>query len=80
MKALEYSPIIPLDLAEYIKPVFLRLSDSLMLERCLLGAIQNQNESFNNVIWSRCPKTEFTSPDSVQIAVNLAVITFNNGH
>ena len=61
---------IPLDLAEYVKPVFTRLSDHALLEKCLLGATQNQNESFNNLVWGRCPKTEFCSPTTVQIAVN----------
>ena len=45
----------------------------------MLGATQNQNESFNSLIWNRCPKTEFCSADIVEIASNLAVITFNSG-
>ena len=49
-----------------------------LLERCVLGATQNQNESFNNIIWSWCPKTGFCSLVSVDIAVNLAAITFNH--
>ena len=64
-----HTPKIPLDLAEYVKPVFTRLSDHALLEKCLLGATQNQNESFNNLV---CPKTEFCS---VQIAVNFAIFT-----
>ena len=45
----------------------------------VLGATQNQNESFNNIIWSGCPKTGFCSLVGVEIAVSLAVITFNHG-
>ena len=45
----------------------------------MLGATQNQNESLNNIIWSRCPKTGFGSRIMVEIAVYLAVITFNHG-
>ena len=45
----------------------------------MLGATQNQNESFNSLIWNRCPKTEFCSADIVEIATNLAVITVNSG-
>ena len=60
-----------------MKPVFTRLSDHALLEKCLLGS--NQNESFNNLVWSRCPKTEFCSPPTVQIAVNFAILTFNDG-
>ena len=49
------------------------------MERCVLGATQNQNESFNSLIWRRCVKTEFCSLDVVEISVSLAVITFNSG-
>lgn len=49
------------------------------MERCVLGATQNQNESFNALIWDRCPKTDFSSAVIVEIAANMAVITFNSG-
>ena len=49
------------------------------MERCVLGATQNQNESFNSTMWQCCPKTEFCSATTVEIAVNLAVISFNSG-
>ena len=74
-----HTPKIPVDLAEYVKPIFTHLSHRTLLEKCLLGATQNQNESFNNLVWCRCPKTEFSSPTTVQIAVNLAILTFNDG-
>ena len=72
-------PLIPLHLASYVKPVFGRLADRKLLDRCLLGATQNQNESFNSTIWLRCPKSRFSCPKSVNVAVSLAVITFNHG-
>ena len=68
-----------MDLGPYIKPVFTELSKLELLEKCVLGATQNQNESFNNIVWSRCPKTRFCSVEVVEIAVNLAAITFNHG-
>ena len=43
------------------------------------GRPSTQNELFNSLIWNRCPKTEFCSADIVEIATNLAVITFNSG-
>ena len=48
------------------------------MERCVLGATQNQNESFNSTVWQHCLKTEFCSAIMVEIAVNL-VISFNSG-
>ena len=74
-----HTPKLPKDLGPFIKPVLTELSKRELLERCVLGATKNQNESFNSVIWSRCPKTGFCSLVSVDIAVNLAVITFNHG-
>ena len=67
------TPKLPKDLGPFIEPVFTALSKRELLEKCVLGATQNQNESFNNIVWSRCPKTGFCS------AVNLAAITFNHG-
>ena len=63
--------LIPLRLAQHIKPIFERLCDRSLLEGCVLGATQNQNESFNSVVWLRCSKTDFCSPDTVNLAVNL---------
>ena len=44
-----------------VKPIFERLSDEKLLKRCLRGYIQNQNESLNNLLWSKCPKPIFYS-------------------
>ena len=52
-------PRIPVDLAPYVKPVFEDLSKLQLLEKCIDGATQNQNESFNSILWFRCPKTGF---------------------
>ena len=52
-------------------------------ERCILGATQNQNVSFNSTIWNRCCKyriLEFCSPEVVEITRNFDVLTFNSGH
>ena len=71
--------LIPPRLAKHIKPIFERLCNRSLLERCVMGATQNQNESFNSVVWLRCSKTDFSSPATVKLAVNLAVLTFNRG-
>lgn len=41
---------------ELLKPIFITLSDSTLLERCVRGTTQNNNESINAVVWARCPK------------------------
>ena len=72
-------PTIHPDIGPYVKRVFLDLSEDSLMERCVLGATQNQNESFNSIIWNRCPKTDFASVAVVEMCVDLAVITFNSG-
>ena len=67
------------DLAEHVKPVFDRLCNEELLSKCLLGYTQNQNESLNSVIWRRCPKVSYARIHSVEIAVHLAILTFNHG-
>ena len=48
---------IPPDLVQFIRPVFEDLTHTELLERCILGATQNQNE----LIWERCSKRDFCS-------------------
>lgn len=42
-----------------LEPIFKRLSDDSLLTRCLQGLTQNQHESVNAQLWSRCSKTTF---------------------
>ena len=67
------------EIAPIVKKVFDDLSCDSLMERCVLGATQNQNESFNSMIWNRCPKTDFCSAVVVELAANLAVLAFNSG-
>ena len=55
------------------------MSSQYLIDSGELGATQNQNESFNNLVWLRCSKTDFSSVMTVQIAVNLAILSFNRG-
>ena len=58
---------LPNAVAVHIKPVFDKLKDEKLLKRCLEGYDQNAAESFNNVLWSICPKANFV--DSVPLKV-----------
>ena len=49
------------------------------MKRCLHGGTQNQNESFNNLVWLYCPKTGHAERRVIETAVGLAVCHFNNG-
>ena len=64
---------------ELLEPTFDRLSEDRLMERCLPGFSQNQNESFNSLIWKRAPKHTWQGPKRVELAAYLAVLHFNNG-
>ena len=64
---------------EEIKSVFEDLSDDRLLKKCLHGGTQNAKEAFHHLVWDRCPKTTFVGRDRLEIAVNDAVIVFNDG-
>ena len=63
-----------------IKPTFKFLANPELLKKCTHGKTQNPNESFNNLIWKRCPKTRFASSTIVKIASFDAALVFNCGN
>ncbi|KAG0415860.1 hypothetical protein HPB47_006970 [Ixodes persulcatus] len=74
-----HRPAFPKDVAKEIVPIYNRLTQRELLIRCSRMKTQNANESFNALIWKRCPKTEFASLQTVETAVALAVLEFNLG-
>lgn len=68
---------LPMDVVEEIRPLFARLSDKKLLEKCLHGYTQNQNEALNKEIWSLCHKTINVGERTVHTAVALAVAIMN---
>ena len=69
---------ISADYKDYLEPQWRSLCSPKLLEKCLLGATQNRNESFNALVWARAPKTEYCGLDTIQ-ATGQAVIVFNSG-
>ena len=55
---------------EVMKPLFINLSKNELLNRCLQGLTQNQNEAINGLLWSKCPKTKFCGKVKVLLAVS----------
>ena len=70
---------LPVCIQEEIKPIFQGLTNVDMLSKYLHGMTQNSNESFNQLVWNRCPKSVFTSRPTVETAVNSSVIVYNDG-
>lgn len=70
---------LPLDILKLIKPVYERLTEEKMLEKCLHGMTQNANESFHGTIWKRCQKNKFAGISVLRLSTYDAVIHFNSG-
>jgi hypothetical protein len=51
-----------------------------MLSKCLCGKTQNANESFNGMIWNRCPKETYIGRKNLQFGVMDAICHFNLGN
>ena len=62
-----------------IAKVYKRLSEDELLQKCLHGKTQNQNESFNGLIWQRIPKEVFVGKDLLELGLFDAVAHFNMG-
>jgi len=64
---------------EVLRPVFMTLSDTKLLKRCVRGATQNPNECINSLVWARCPKHKHHGAKVVRFAVASAVCHFHGG-
>ena len=62
-----------------VKKIYEDLTREELLSRCLGGFTQNANESLNAVVWSIAPKAISSGKGVVDIATNVAVITYNGG-
>jgi hypothetical protein len=70
---------LPNFVMDQLLPAFEHLADESLLSRCVHGGTQNSNEAFHHLIWERCPKTNFATLRRLRLAVNGAIVTFNDG-
>lgn len=70
---------LPYAVSNALRPVYERLSDKKLLQRCQRGKTQNANESLHSIIWSLVPKEKNASLFAVEAAVAEAVMRFNLG-
>ncbi|GFU92468.1 uncharacterized protein TNCV_4793971 [Trichonephila clavipes] len=75
----KHKNIVPIAVMDEIKPIIAELSAPKLLKKCVGGKTQNANESFNSTVWKYCPKTSGSSKNIVDIAVNEAIVMFNEG-
>lgn len=67
------------EVIKHVKPIYLDLIKPQVLAKCLHGMTQNQNESFNSMIWERIPKYRYCSYNKLKFGVYDAVCNFNDG-
>ena len=77
-KPYQHHDPLPIAVFEEVKHIYVRLTDKALLLRCARSATQNANESLNGIIWSLCPKETFCGKQTVDTAVNLAVVLYND--
>ncbi|XP_028414795.1 uncharacterized protein LOC114537882 [Dendronephthya gigantea] len=70
---------LPINVVAAIKPIYAKLSNNELLSKCLDCKTQNQNESFNGMVWNRLPKQVFVGSDVLHLGVYDAVSHFNIG-
>ena len=75
----EHKDGLPNAVPNAIKPLYVRLTERPLLERCVRGATQNVNEWYNGMLWRLCPKETFCGVETLQTAVHLATAIFNHG-
>lgn len=80
LKDYEHPSPLPQIVQDAIRPVYENLTSDDLLERCVGGFTQNNNESLNAVIWSIASKTKFCGKNSVDFAASVATSLFNDGH
>ena len=74
-----HSHPLPREVAIALTPVYTRLGDRKLLERCLPGKTQNANESFHSMVWRCCPKERWAGRRTVEAAVAISCTRYNKG-
>ena len=70
---------LPAEVGKQLVPLFRRLTDDGLLQRCVRGKTQNSNESFHNAVWKICPKSVFVGRHTIETAVAMAACQFSMG-
>lgn len=70
---------LPDYVAAAMLPIYERLSQKSLLQRCLGAKTQNASESFHSILWSLMPKEQHSSLIAVETALHEAVLRYNAG-
>ena len=72
-------PGMLLDIVMKLKPIFSEHSDESLQKKCLHGETQNQNKSFNSMVWDQIPKARYVSLTQLEFGVYDTVANFSIG-
>ena len=67
------------DVTKALEPIYTDLSSRELLERCKGGNTQNNNESYNGLLWHFAPKHLHNELKTIELTNFLAVSIFNDG-
>ncbi|XP_070175731.1 uncharacterized protein [Littorina saxatilis] len=76
---LVHTPLNFKKLNPHLEPVYQRLTEDQLLQRCVSGKTQNSNECLHSSVWVRCPKDKFACKNRVRFAVVTGAREFNFG-
>ena len=79
LQGFHHSNTIPAAVMDAIKPIYEELTQPDLLQRCIGGFTQNNNESFNQYIWKLIPKHSYSGLRVLKIGIYIAVSCFNDG-
>ncbi|XP_029055085.1 uncharacterized protein LOC114882360 [Osmia bicornis bicornis] len=74
----DYLPVDP-QVEQTLKPIYTDPSRRELLDRCKGGNTQNNNESYNGLLWHLAPKHLHNGLKTIELANFLAVGIFNDG-
>ncbi|XP_024946630.1 uncharacterized protein LOC112495203 [Cephus cinctus] len=69
--------LLPQDVAETVHPIYIDLSNEKLLERCVGDFTQNNNDSYNQLIWKITPKIVPCGAKIVELTANVGAAIFN---
>ena len=70
---------LPSSFLDVFKPIFSNLNKNELLNRCLKGLTQYQNEAINGILGSKSSKTKFCDKAKVVLAVTDTISYFITG-
>ena len=70
---------LPLEIGKKLVPIFQRLTEDKLLQRCKRNRTQNPNESLHGLIWRLCPKITFAGRRTIENATSMAICQFSMG-